>query len=188
MDDDFDDHPDWDRFRVAQPGRLVPSGDPTKWGAQQLVVLTGAPALVLSDTMLAVSTRDAYSRSWALLGSLSMPAAFWLAGSNVIVKLIVTMGVGQAQITQEIVLFYGGAALGGLCYTQNFSQGGPYDFTILEPGGTQFQSYPFAAIGALIGQSISLRASYLAAGGGLGLPRTVTLSVIMTPFAAGEGL
>jgi hypothetical protein len=186
-DDDFDNHPDWGRYKVDQPGKLMPVGDPTKWGAQDISVITSQVIFQPTRTILAVSTRDGYSRSWGLLGTLAMPVNLWAAGRNVFAALECSMGVGQALVTHQICLYAGVTTPGGLCATQNYAQGGPYLAPVaIADGGVQYQTFAFSAIGALVGQSISIRALYLMFGADL--PAPIKLNLILTPFAAGEGL
>jgi hypothetical protein len=182
--------PDWNRYLVrGQAAAHV--GDPTRWGAQ-VETLIPATGEVTSTQVLAASTRDAYSRSWALLGTLELPAELWnaaIAGVGVSVSLDVSVGVGQTLLTQRLSLFEasGPLATGGLCETQYLPRTagqGPYLAINTANGLTR----SFAAIGALVGQSINIRARYSIAAVFASLPARSLLSVIVCPFAAGEGL
>lgn len=185
--------PDWDRYVMKNPA-MPPVGDPTRWGARvdtQLEVGTGSTRS--SAQILMLSTRDAYSRSWALLGTLSMPVSVWndLVSSASIVS---NMGVGQISLNHEIALWRQLAPAGGLCFQQDVAQGGPYVPTPAFPrvvnGVTiQYQTRAFAMVGAFVGQGISVRSDFLI-GGGLNpdLPAPATIELIATPFAAGSGL
>ncbi len=194
MDDDFNDHPDWDRVLVDAGKKIVPLGDPTRWGA---AVPTFLPATLganqFSEQIIMAQTRDAYSRSWAVVGALTLPQATWnVAGVfpagpyPIVVALEIVMGVGQAQVTHDIILTCGLNAAVGLCNTQNAINGGPYMSTFGGPPNFD-ESRPFAAIGSLIGNSISIRARYIG-GTNVGLPATSLCTVLVTPFAPGMGL
>lgn len=183
--------PDWGRFGIEHPNASKPVGDPTRWGAQVFTALTDAlitAGVINTSQILQVQTRDGYSRSWALLGTLSLPGVQWNAvGSTLHVQLELTMGVGQVQITHVIELFNAFTTpYSGLCMSQHFSQGGPYSGTF--ETSTGIESRAFAIIGGLVGQSISVRGVYGGAAPVAGLPATSRLGLIVTPYAAGEGL
>jgi hypothetical protein len=146
-----------------------------------------------SQQIIFVQTRDAYSRSWALIGQLTLPQAAWNAAGTfpagpfgMIVALEVVQGVGQTQVTQDIILMCGNNPLVGLCNTQNAINGGPYLSTFGGPPNFD-ESRPFSAIGALVGNNINVRARYIG-GTNVGLPTTSLCSAIITPYAAGLGL
>lgn len=195
MDDDFINHPDWGRAMVHPPGHLKPVGDATRWGAQDSTVLAIDGQIHQTAQILQVQTRDAYARSWSLIGVLAMPTTVF-AVANVEATLQVTMGVGQAQMTHEIELWLGSASAGGpggLCYQQDSLHGGPYTgTTFLAPNSAGvpvgYTPKPFAIIGGLIGQTIAVRARYGILGVDADLPAPILLTVIVTPYAAGEGL
>jgi hypothetical protein len=205
-DDQRMNDPDWDRFIMKAPGTSAPVGDPTRWGAQIFQALDDNVPLLSTPQILQVSTRDGYARSWSLEGTLSLPTLTWNT-ADVIVQLEITMGVGQVQITHAVLLFnpaintpptgLPAAPRGGLCLNQYFFYGGPYNaIGEANPGGVLAnQARAFAIIGGLIGQSISIRATYQLQGAtatGLpptpGLPAISRLALIVTPYAAGEGL
>lgn len=186
------DDPDWDRYLVDAGKKGLPVGDPTRWGSQAFTRIDTSVPDQPSTQVLQASTLDSYSRSWALLGTLTLPPDLWNAAAFVEVTLEIIMGVGQAQVTHRIVLF-SAAPAGGLCYTQYIVNGGPYkSVPVAAVGGnptyTTDQSRAFAAIGALIGQSINIRAIYQIGAVTAQLPTTSVLNVILTPFAAGKGL
>lgn len=205
-DDDMSD-PDWGRVLIPPQGGIKAVGDANRWGAQQSTPLAAAAPTVVTPQILQVTTRDSYSRSWSLMGTLSLPTVTWdyldtgVLGVNqgILVELQISMGVGQSQVTHVIYLANptgtnaAGATTpaGGLCLAQNWFRGGPYG-TILEDagGGIIVESRPFAMVGALIGQSISIRARYFNTTPGTtpGLPTTSRIGLIVTPYAAGEGL
>jgi hypothetical protein len=176
--------PDWDRYRVAAPPS-APSGDPSRWGAQVITNVPGSKN-TSSGQILSVSTRDDYARSWALIGTLSLPYYYWET-TPVGIWLEVTMGVGQVQLTHRIVLLNhsgGSPAVGlkGLCHDQLWLNGGPY-MRGINDGDNEVRA--FAAIGALIGQSIAVRGEYQIGAGPAGVCR---LQLMVTPFAAGQGI
>jgi hypothetical protein len=187
--------PDWERYKVAPAGHVMHVGDPTRWGAQAVTPLNDALLAaapfgigVSSGQLLQVQTRDGYSRSWSMLGTLSLPGLQWNAvGASMSVELELVMGVGQAQITHRIVLFSAFTTpYSGLCMTQHRSQGGPYDGTSDSASGTEARA--FAIIGGLVGQSISAQCLYGGSTPVAGLPATSRIALIVTPYAAGEGL
>lgn len=193
MDQDFDDHPDWGRALVPPASVVQPVGDPTRWGASGITLLS-APGTgeVFATQIIQAATRDGYSRSWSLNGSLSLPADLWNYAFTS-VALEIQMGVGQAQVLHKISLFEG-TPVGGLCYTQYFPNGGPYlaysTPTLSTVGGTIDRTRCFAAIGALIGSTINIRAVYTigAAGAPAVFPTRSQINLVLSPFAAGHGL
>ncbi len=201
MDDDFDNHPDWDRYKVAQPGNLMPVGDATRWGAQIFQALDDNNPFIQTPQILQVATRDSYARSWSLEGTLSLPTLTWNT-ADIILQLEITMGVGQVQIVHAIPLIFPAittpptglpaVARGGLCLQQYIYYGGPYNAVPeANPSGVLAnQARAFAVISGLIGQSISIRATYQQVGLSPtpGFPTIARLALIVTPYAAGEGL
>lgn len=193
LEPDIND-PDWGRYRVANAGGVAPVGDPTRWGAQAFTRITPGKEAA-SQQILAIGTSDNYARSWSLMGNLVLPYWLWDTQS-VVVRLEVTCGVGQVQIVQPIVLYKsdGAANKQGLVADQFWEKGGPY-WETYEPtrsevpadaGGVD-KCRSFAAVGAIVGQSIGIRALYtmnIAAPGAC----VSRLALIITPHAAGEGL
>lgn len=193
--------PDWGRYQVHKDGVGAPVGDPTRWGAQVFTQLDDGFGLVSTPQILQLATRDGYSRSWSLEGTLSLPTLTWNT-ANLIVQLEVTMGVGQVQITHAIMLLnpaittppvgLPAVGRGGLCLSQYFFFGGPYNAVgEANAGGVLAnQARAFAVIGGLVGQSISIRATYQNTDlpPVPGLPTLSRLALIVTPYAAGEGL
>ena len=180
--------PDWDRFLVTKDGVGAPVGDPIRWGAQVSTPLADT-GIQFTNTaqILQVATRDGYSRSWSAIGTLTMPAASWL-GNDWDCVLFLTLGVGQIQISQMIPLYLGLSPNppGGLCVTQHVNSGGPYGSVL---AGT-LETRSFAIIGGLLGQSFAIRARYAASAfpPTSGWPTTAALSIMVAPYAAGEGL
>ena len=192
--------PDWGRFGIKPPSANHPVGDPTRWGVQNVTrIVQGVECF--SNTITAITTRDAYARSWSIIGNLSLPSGVFQSQFS-LATLECVMGVGQATTTHQIVLLFGntGAPVGslvgrgGLCPTQHVINGGPYlsqqEPTTSEiPGGSPTNDVlSFAAIGALVGQSIAIRAHYLFNDPNPNLPGGARLALMVTPYAAGEGL
>lgn len=186
--------PDWDRYKVnsratnTSPGAKL--GLPLRWGARINTQVPAAFVETATEQFLRVQTDDTYSRSWSLLGTLRLPQVTWtvvVAPFPLAVLLEVTQGVGQATIVQNIVLAVGGSPTAGLCNTQHVNNGGPYFSQFSGPGGI-FETRPFAAIGALIGNAIAIRARYVGFPPFTGLPDECVLDAIVTPYAAGQGL
>lgn len=188
--------PDWDRVLVHQ-GKTQPVGDPTRWGAQEFTLLpvpSAATQNLLQTQIIQAATRDGYSRSWALNGTLSLPADLWTPGAlGVEVSLQIQMGVGQAQVLHEIML-WSPVPQGGLCDSQYFPNGGPYVAYTSPPlsqvPGVVDRTRAFAAIGALVGATINIRAKYnlAAAAAAAVFPTRSLIQLVLTPFAAGTGL
>lgn len=190
--------PDWNRYVLPVNPTGVPVGDSTRWGAEYFQPLADNLAMV-TPQILQVQTADPYARSWALLGTLSMPAITWNR-ADLFVQLDISMGVGQITIQQAIMLMHPAitsppvglptVGRGGLCLEQNFYFGGPYNSQAETNAGGDVEARGFAIIGGLIGHSISVRARYES--GQLpptpGFPAISRLAMIVTPFAAGQGL
>ena len=73
--------------------------------------------------------------------------------------------------------------------SQNWFSGGPYN-TVPDNAVVGTEARAFAVIGGLIGQSISMRARYqnFTVAPTPGYPTSSRLALIVTPYAAGEGL
>lgn len=189
--------PDWHRYVMPsqQPhANLPPVGDPTRWGASLDTVLPVAGIDFSTQQVLQVQTHDAYSRSWSLFGSLVLPQALLIINPGIYVAIDVSMGVGQATVNQRIVLFAGAVAAGSLfgsalCEAQWINNGGVYDeIRMATQAGLTMVSRSFAAVGALLGQSISVSVHYSLAPAWNPAPVTSTLSLVLAPYAAGEKL
>jgi hypothetical protein len=191
---DFD--PDWGRVGARPPNQFEKVGDPTRWGATDRTNIVVNAFNQSSSQVLQIVTRDPYARSWALLGTLSMPVSVWTT-AQMIASLVVTEGVGQIQLVQEIALWIGPGSAGGpggIVYQQDSLNGGVYlvsdVFFVQNSAGVQiaYQTRAFAIVGGLVGQSIAIRGKYGTIGANPDLPSPALLSLIATPFAAGEGL
>lgn len=192
--------PDWGRYVLDHHGQNAPGapaqppvGDPTRWGAE-LDTLIPASGLQDSRQILHVQTRDAYSRSWTLFGTLSLPADLWAAASGVGVSLEIDMGVGQTVLHQKLMLFLGNTpagsliGAGALCEAQYVIKGGVYQSFVQVTDGVPILTRSFAAVGALCGQSINIRARYDISGIFAQLPTISKIALIVAPYAAGEKL
>lgn len=192
--------PDWGRFGIKAPTAYLPVGDPTRWGVQNFTRIQQSVE-VFSNTITAISTRDGYSRSWSIIGNLSLPSGVFQSQFSV-ATLECVMGVGQAQTTHQLCLLFGNTGApagslvgrGGLCPQQHVINGGPYlnqqePTTSETPGGSPTNDVlSFAAIGALVGQSIAIRAHYLFNDPNPNLPALARVALMVTPYAAGEGM
>lgn len=189
--------PDWSRYVMpGTPG--IPVGDSTRWGAQLLQPLNDVVSDVTTPQILQVATNDTYARSWALLGTLSLPAPTW-GQADLFVQLEIMMGVGQITIQQAVMLLHPAISTpapgfspvgrGGLCLQQNLYQGGPYNALLEVNEGGPTVAFGFAIIGGLIGHSISVRARYQSSNPVTpGFPTISRLAMIVSPYAAGKGL
>lgn len=185
--------PDWGRVQVNTAGAGKPVGDPTQWGAAALTPLDVTLNNAFSEQFIQAGTQDTYARSWAVIGTLRLPQATWNEPGTfpagpfpLVVALDVVMGVGQLQLEHQIILMCGANPSVGLCNTQNAINGGPY-LSTFDANAPHDEIRPFAAIGALIGHTIQVRARYIG-GTNTGLPTTAQIQALITPFAAGTGL
>jgi hypothetical protein len=188
--------PDWGRYKVTAGQQLAPVGDPNRWGATTQQLLAASFVSLTTDQFIQVSTNDRYSRSWSINGSVTLPDATWvqmaLPGAFPMgVMLEVTQGVGQATVMHRIALAMGDAFGGvqplGLCNQQDYVYGGPYVAVYEGVGAATKRTKAFSAIGALIGHALQVRVFWLG-GTGEGLPGVCSVSAIVTPYAAGQGL
>jgi hypothetical protein len=203
--------PDWDRYLVTADtdrGRtdLLPVGDPTRWGATVLTEFVdqgggaGSFGELYTPQILNLGPVDRYSRGWSLTGTVQMDTSVWdivggtypdptLAGFiSINVLLEIVSGVGQARMTQLILLAASGNPTLGLCNQQAAVNNGPYGQLALPSPDNAFGaqlSRPFAAIGAIVGNHVSVRGLYQYAANEY---HVATLTVIATPIAAGSGL
>lgn len=200
--------PDWGNVIVQPNQKRMPVGDPTLWANTITTeidadpILGDTPRVIAGNQIILAQAQDRYSRSWSLSGVVTLPQAAWnaAAGANppsfpnagtanrFEVWLSVVQGIEKIFLEHLILLMAGGFAPAyGLCNTQASRFGGPYGATFtsdLPEEGQQSRS--FAAIGALIGNTISARAIYVRGSGGQINDATVTL--LLTPYAPGAGL
>ena len=194
-----DQPPDWGRYGIAGNKAFPPVGDPNRWGASVTLSLGVAFGVAVADQFLRVSTMDAHSRSWSMLGSLTLSKAMWDAmfvapiANPINVLLDCYQGVGQTIVKQSIVLAAGTATGGfnfGLCLQQDYLRGsGPYfpETQGVAPDETVTRS--FSAIGALIGHTINISARVIQVTAiPPAVPSDAVFNVVLAPYAAGEKL
>jgi hypothetical protein len=188
--------PQWGNVLIHPQEKKAPVGDPTRWGALDTTTIVENAFAQSSTQIIWIKTRDSYSRGWSVVGALTMPVSVWDGVAAVLASLIVSMGVGQVQLIHKICLWTGGGAVGapgGLCYTQDVQNGGPYlnpDPVLETVNGVviAYKTRVFCVIGGLVGQSLSIVGEYGTLGANPDLPAPARLSLIVTPYAAGEGL
>lgn len=184
--------PDWDRFGIKPPNEGMAVGDATRWGAQDVTLLPNLNCNIDSPQIVQVGTRDRYARAWTILGTLAVSTTVWNT-AGFLIWLDVVMGVGQAQLNHRIVLLSpdpatGLPAFGGLCLTQYWKNGGPY-YANPEGLAVASQARAFAVVGGLVGQSMSVRMHFQATDATpIGATANAITTLIVTPYAAGEGL
>lgn len=174
------------------------------------------PRIIASAQIILAQAADRYSRSWSINGLLKLPYGGF---SNIspssgppfepdfetedplTVWLEVTQGIEKTSFTQLILLKGGPDAAGsvwGLCQTQCVTANGPYgqqplDYQPIGIAGALIPTNaarPFAAIGALIGNTLSVRALYVrggTVGQGVAYPQA-TITCAITPYAPGAGI
>lgn len=202
--------PDFGRVLVDRGRAGMPVGDPGLWANQVTTpvdedpILGNTPRIVTSSQIVAAQAVDRYSRSWSLSGMVTLPQPAWNAngpasppsfpdvggGARFEVWLSVLQGLEMITIEHLILLMSGGSAGGtsyGLCNTQWSANGGPYGATFTSPIAEEGQqSRAFAAIGSLIGNTISARAIYVRGAGGQ-IPNA-SVALVLTPYAPGHGI
>lgn len=202
--------PDWGNVLVNPDQKKQPVGDPTLWGntVATLIdadpVLGSTPRIIYSDQIVLAQAADQYSRSWSLTGVLAVKGLGWrfatgtapagpdLPADGMNVFLSVIQGVGKVQTEAQINLACNGITTNiGLCWNQCSANGGPYVPTYA-PTPIDANAYillPFAAIGALVGNTISVRGVYLRGGNAIsGAIPSAYLTCMVTPYAPGAGI
>lgn len=213
--------PDFARVTVNQPAPK-PVGSPRLWGNEITTQIDTAGAAfgqtIGSGQIVLAQAADHYSRSWSLLGNVTMPISYWDIPSAEVapptdpfavqhgaverddmigVWLEITQGI-EMMTTMQYVLLSSGATSQrwGLIPNQFTTNGGPYGQSQQRgnyppPFAGQFvATRSFAMIGALVGNSISVRALYVR-GGVLGEApnlRQITTQLLITPYAPGAGI
>lgn len=213
--------PDFARVTVNQPAPK-PVGSPRLWGNEITTQIDQAAAAygqtISSGQIVLAQAADHYSRSWSLLGNVTMPVSYWDIPSAeaapplnpfdvqggaaprddmIDVWLEIVQGIEMMTTTQYVLLSAGATSQRwGLIPNQITTNGGPYGQS------TQRGNYPppftgqivatrsFAMIGALVGNTISIRAIYVR-GGVLGEApnlRQITMQLLITPYAPGAGI
>lgn len=194
---------------TVNPGKAgMPVGDPRLWANQVTTlvdddpILTNTPRIITGNQIIAAAAADRYARSWSLSGAVTMPSAAWNgnvapavapsfpdAGTSNRFEVWISVLQGLEMVTIEhlILLAVGGSPAFGLCNTQWSAQGGPYGATFTSPLAEQGQqSRAFAAIGSLIGNTISARAIFVRGSGGQ-IP-SAAVALMVTPYAPGAGI
>lgn len=205
-------HPDQKKMPVGDP-TLWANTITTPIDTDPLVGST--PRVIYGDQIILAQAADRYARSWSLLGNVFLPLPAWTtdtdtnppayigeidALSPMAVWLSIVQGIEKVTIEQQILLMSGGvdpltgAGNFGLCNNQFSAVGGPYGATFNENppviSATLQQGRSFATIGALIGNTISVRAIFTR-GGVIGQPADIpnaTVSLLLTPYAPGAGI
>lgn len=203
--------PDWGNVLIHPDQKKMPVGDPTLWGntVTTLIdddpVLGNTPRVIYGDQIIQAQANDQYSRSWSLSGVLAVKGLGWrfqagaapadaidppAEGLNVFLSVI--QGVGKIQIEQQINLACNGFSTNiGLCWNQSSIAGGPYvpGYTPTPNDANSYIVLPFALIGALIGNTISVRGLFLRGGNAVGgaVP-SAFLTCMITPYAPGQGI
>jgi hypothetical protein len=212
-------HADWGSVLIQPDQKKMPVGDPTLWANTVVTDISATNTITFSDQIILAQAADRYSRSWSLSGILFLPQTFWnfsaggdhapesfpdsATAKSLTVWLSITQGIEKIQLEHQICLMAGGASPGtapsytpvnnwGLCNQQWAGVGGPYGAEFQDPYPPTEQSLQgrgFAAIGALIGNTISIRAIYArGAAPLLTANKSAKLSLLLTPYAPGAGI
>lgn len=186
--------PDWGRVGVRGPEALgAPQlGDPTRWGANitfRVLNIVG-PQIFRSGQIIHALTRDGYSRPWGIAGTLSFPQLILplpnnMAGNSWIAALSITMGVGQTQIIHNVDLRATVAADDPFYWSGDPTlegQIGP--FTVSDTVVAPFV-IPAGIVGSMISIQLLMGFTFNPAPGA---EFNFGGAMLLTPFAAGEGL
>lgn len=209
--------PDWGNVLIHPDQKKMPVGDPTLW-ANTITTLVDSdpiagntPRVIQGDQIVLVQAADRYSRSWSLSGVVFTDNDAWNSGAsstnaptspydsgaqalnNLAIWLSITQGIEKITVEQQILLMAGNTTVNyGLCNNQFTLNGGPYGslFTTLPPSESDQQGRAFAAIGSLIGNTISIRPIIVRGGvpGSEGIIGSATISLLLTPYAPGQGM
>jgi hypothetical protein len=146
-------------------------GDPVRWGGQETTIVNPVGTFP-SQQLVRVQTRDPYTRSWQMLGTLSAALDVWAAdAASWKAGLEIAMGVGQTTVYHTIDL----RALVALAAP----------FYISPDGGI---TRPWFMSGGLLGRAISVRIVHTLNTETFAAPREITVAAMVTAFAAGSGL
>ena len=205
-------NPDWGGVIVQPNQKRMPAGDPTLWGGAVTTLIDNDPVLgstpraFYGSQIILAQAADRYARSWSLSGAVTLPTGWWESDTAVqpiiapipaimgvtalYVLLSIVQGTEKITVEHQILLAAGGRNTNiGLCNNQNCSNGGPYMPTYVDPtdsaGSTA--TYPFAAIGALVGNTVTVRAFFCRGAAGATIPQA-TVSCLLTPYAPGSGI
>jgi hypothetical protein len=190
----------------------MPVGDPTLWSGHVVTPIDTDPILgstrrvVYGGQLILAQASDRYARSWSLSGVVTAPQGAWngtgpasppgfpdpagdLATTPLEVWLSVLQGIEQITIEHLILLMSGGSGTHtyGLCNQQYSGVNGPYGATFTSPSAEQGQmTRAFAMIGALIGNTISVRGIFVRGGGSI--ISNASIACVLTPYAPGAGI
>lgn len=200
--------PDWGGVIVHPNQKKMPVGDPTLWANTVTTQIDtdprfgSTPRVIQGDQIILAQAADRYSRSWSLIGSVTIPFGAAVADTNIAppgssagdtfladnpplaVWLSVVQGIEKITIEQQILLLSGVVDVNvvppignfGLCNNQTSGVGGPYGITYnitpIALGPDLRGTSPFACVGAFIGNTISARAIFVR-GGVIGQPADV---------------
>lgn len=192
--------PDFSRVRIDAAQKQMPAGDPTLWAGQVVTPVGDTPGVFNGNQIILAQAADRYARSWSLSGTVTCPSHAWTApgaatapnfpdpaGSTTRLEVWISVLQGiEMLVVEHLILLTAGTPY-GLCQQQHTSQNGPYGSTFTSPLPEAGQeSRGFAAIGALIGNTISVRAIYARGAGGL--ISSAAVACILTPYAPGQGI
>lgn len=209
--------PDWNSIMIQPQQKRKPLGDPTVWGGSILTqidsdpVLGNTPRVVKGGQVVLAQAADRYTRSWSLTGVLWLPSGMWSVASpdtrppsfvetfpvtpttpSLTVWLSVRMGVERINQEHQILLHAGDLLTQnwGLCDNQNSGNLGPYGAQIPDPTNPDsLQGCPFACIGALIGNTISVQGIYVRGPNvGAEVCNEILLTAMVTPYQPGSGV
>lgn len=204
--------PDWGRVLVQTDQKGMAVGDPTLWANTVTTPIDSSaegntPRAFYGEQIILAQTSDRYSRSWSLSGKLAIPSQEWETSGMVpsgpffdvpvptrlAVHLSIVQGIEKITLEHQICLMSGGDITNiGLCNNQCTTNGGPYlpTFSSVPPQEGDEEARSFAAIGALIGHTISIRGLFVRGGapGNQGIIPSATISLLLAPYAGGTGL
>ena len=202
--------PEWARVLVDTGQKMRPPGDPTLWANSVTTLIDSAPEgttprAFYGQQIVLAQARDRYARSWSISGTVQMTSDWWgndteappIVGpfpagitASCWVVLSVLQGIGLVTIEHQILLAAGGWTSNfGLCNNQSTVNGGPYLPTYSDAPAlpTSLVSCPFAAIGALIANTINVRGFFVRGPGVTAIPQS-QISCLITPYAPGAGI
>ena len=215
---------DWGRIQIHPNQKKMPVGDPTLWANTITTqidtdpILGSNPRVIFGEQIILAQAADRYSRSWSLIGNVSLPLngatvdpnpsppassdQAVAVGAPLEVWLRVTQGIEKITIVQDILLLSGVADIAvvpptgnyGLCNNQWAGTGGPYGNLfnvrpVVFTPNTRI-TFAFACIGAFVGNTLSAQAIYVR-NGVIGQPLDVpdaTVALLITPYAPGAGI
>lgn len=201
---------DWGSVLINPELKKAPVGDPTLWGNSITTlidadpILGNTPRIITSEQILLTQAQDAYSRSWSLIGTLAVKGIGWrflngeppqsndppTDGMNVFLSVL--QGVGKVTIEHQVCLAANGFPTNiGLAWNQSAMNGGPYApiYSPLPNTADSYMVLSFAMVGALIGNSIGVRALYSRGSDALSGPiPSAIMTCMITPYQPGTGI